>query len=150
MREIKFRAWDGKRMRVQDDFIITYDGPAELVGEYGLGVRTVNWELMQYTGLKDKNGKEIYEGDIVIYKYLSGFACDDDYDDAHANNNTDKEEGESYYGKPKLVKFRNGEFWPREYYDCCDDGFYSSRTFDLIVIGNIHENPELLANPSNS
>jgi hypothetical protein len=59
MREIKFRAWDGKR--ILDDFYVSCrSGKAEVRGE------VFDWTLMQYTGLKDKkNGKEIYEGDIV-------------------------------------------------------------------------------------
>jgi hypothetical protein len=58
MREIKFRAWDGKR--ILDDFYVSCrSGKAEVRGE------VFDWTLMQYTGLKDKNGKEIYEGDVV-------------------------------------------------------------------------------------
>jgi uncharacterized phage protein (TIGR01671 family) len=59
-REIKFRAWNGEEM-ISPDYI-TRDG-------YGYwkenSILTTSKELMQYTGLKDKNGKEIYEGDIV-------------------------------------------------------------------------------------
>ncbi len=63
MRDIKFRAWyeDGKRMiygfpSFQNEHF--YDGR-------GLGIDFRVLKLMQYTGLQDKNGKEIYEGDIV-------------------------------------------------------------------------------------
>ena len=61
-REIKFRAWNGEEM-ISPDYI-TRDG-------YGYwkenSIPTRSKELMQYTGLKDKNGKEIYEGDIVEF-----------------------------------------------------------------------------------
>ncbi len=65
MRDLKFRAWDNynKRMIIEPFKITTFlNGVVEL--------HTTNylkrWDaLMQYTGLKDKNGKEIYEGDIV-------------------------------------------------------------------------------------
>lgn len=71
MREIKFRAWDGERLRnvwsigwTEDelDYIGTpkYNGPAE------------HFELMQYTGIEDKKGVSIYEGDIVSDGVLTG------------------------------------------------------------------------------
>ena len=71
MREIKFRIWDKeKKYFLNDDlFAITIAGkiviPSKYDGkqmEYDDGSSVV---LMQYTGIKDKNGKEIYEGDII-------------------------------------------------------------------------------------
>lgn len=62
MREIKFRAWYRNSMRFFDKpedfkwFFCGNDGPERTL---------TSCELMQYTGLKDKNGKEIYEGDIL-------------------------------------------------------------------------------------
>lgn len=61
MREIKFRAWDGNRMVKHSYVHTTPEGWVWLSHEYSSGVRT----LMQYTGLKDKNKKEVYEKDIV-------------------------------------------------------------------------------------
>lgn len=78
MREIKFRAWDGEGMR--DVFSVqAFSGEVLYAG----GIK--DWKLMQYTGLKDKNGVEIYEGDIIrrgtgyvfevkVREYALGFA----------------------------------------------------------------------------
>jgi len=72
-------------------------------------------ELMQSTGLKDKNGVEIFEGDIVVIKY--------------------SEHGYHYYEK---IVFENGTFTAGD-----EDWLYNIKDY-CVVCGNIYENPELL------
>lgn len=87
MREVKFRVWDGQKMATP-----------EAIGEYGWYLTGRDFEngrnnpfdtLMQYTGLKDKNGKEIYEGDIVKCEGCEHVetvpAGDDGYRDIYAD-----------------------------------------------------------------
>lgn len=78
MREIKFRAWDKDEKKMIYDAQDTYDWgacgckiPASNFGEL-LKSCPEFFEVMQYTGLKDKNGKEIYEGDILLYELFKG------------------------------------------------------------------------------
>ena len=90
--------------------------------------------LMQCTGLKDKNGKSIYEGDILSIRIPAG------YDDCYCHIDHvvfwDKEIF-SYSVKPILK-----EEWQKSYSE--ELGICEYYTSDIEIIGNIHTNPELL------
>jgi uncharacterized phage protein (TIGR01671 family) len=133
MREIKFRAWEKNPHTTNPDYVnrIKYDVQfCEFCdgGECFSRYLSDAWVLMQYTGLKDKNGLEIYEGDVVdisparglrktkIQSQLVGF---DSQSGCYCFVYTTGEPMRSFSKKDK-------EFWR--------------------VIGNIYENPELLAN----
>ncbi len=66
MRKIKFRAWDKKNKKFVNGKDVSEDRIPTKSTKQGFKLMT-SFVLMQYTGLKDKNGKEIYEGDIVNY-----------------------------------------------------------------------------------
>lgn len=69
MREIKFRAWDKVNKVMEDEqtaLAIQFNG--QIIGK-NFEHSNDTFEIMQYTGLKDKNGKEIFEGDIIEHYY---------------------------------------------------------------------------------
>lgn len=131
MREIKFRCWDKELEKYLDqEIFITSKGI--IFDEIG-GYTKDSIIIEQYTGLKDKNGKEIYEGDILtstIYPYKN------DYGNMLYVGIVEYEPPSFYRTYHLVDKTRrgisNGIGEPLEY------------TESLEVIGNIHENPELL------
>ena len=125
-REIKFRVWNKERKEMWSmDNLLDVDGttPFQDILRNLNGEKDI-WKLMQFTGLLDKNGKEIYEGDIldwgdnfpsvVIWSKLAG--------------------GET----PGFELEEKGDYEYPIYHTL------SAYTNPFEVIGNIYENPELL------
>lgn len=129
-REIKFRFWNKMARRFQPASKYAIDGEGKLVSyDYEMmafddPVEFSNTCIVaqQYTGLKDKNGKEIYEGDIIKCK---GF-----------NDWFDKD-GFYYNGSVKHTIVESGE---------SQIAGFAYIPIDREVIGNIFETPELLEN----
>lgn len=119
MRELKFRAWykSEKKMiyNIQNEFEERIELGMDCFSDY---LKNDDFVIEQYTGIKDENGKEIYEGDIV------------------SKHNSDLK------GVVKQVK--DGQW--AIYWDNTPDGYYVLFKYSNLceVVGNIHENSELL------
>ncbi len=133
MRSIKFRMWgicdDSPYDEETDSYLpVMIDGDSLSFEHYSEEFQPVcdllrdtdNCKFMQYTGLKDKDGKEIYEGDII--------------------GRTD----EDSFSRPvhRIVEFKNGAFMAVK--DNSSDIYLSEIASDCKVLGNKYENPELI------
>lgn len=126
MREIKFRGKTANGEWVYGSLVYSENVEPAIYFEVGKGsVKTFDFVFIkpetvgQYTGLKDKNGKKIFEGDIVHI---------DNYDE----------------GWDSVVDFKGGAFAidvEGRDYDYTAIGWTE---YEAVVIGNIHDNPELL------
>lgn len=129
MREIKFRAWDNVNKIMINAIFVGLGKVYGMTKTFKPSKELEDVILMQYTGLKDKNGKEIYEGDIVPIVI--------------------EDLGRSIKTVNGIVKFKRGQ-WNIEYFHPFQKEMYICNLYRLLkrrekeVLGNIYENPELL------
>lgn len=147
MRDIKFRVWDKEYEKMtyfnDEDYeykppfvfrldqVLKKDSNYDDYEDFEYNDVTDSVEVMQYTGLKDKNGKEIYEGDIIEFSY-----------DMFVGN------FDTFVAKGKVV-FKEGAFYVEIFENertTKDEAYllYSINLDTIEVIGNIYDNPELL------
>jgi uncharacterized phage protein (TIGR01671 family) len=112
-RTLKFRVWDISlnKMQYNGGLTVSNNEITDLLGE-----------PMQFTGLLDKNGKEIYEGDVWLMNGIKS--------------------------QPMIVCFDKGKFCSKSNwgeYTKRDDGYTYWDYIDGAIIGNTYENPELLS-----
>lgn len=123
----KFRAWLKEEYRMTDVNEITFiDGEVYLISDVTGFYAYEEFKLMQSTGLRDKNGKEIFEGDIVKFPEFNG----DIYITPVAWDKSCACFGVSFSGKYPVS------------FDYLEE-FYTELK-EIEVVGNIYENPELL------
>lgn len=143
MREYKFRAWDKIYKRMFDVHGLTYKEGEILAWRLPYDFEDVtfsqkgilvgkNCEIMQYTGLKDRYGVAIYEGDILLT--FTSYSKNEFYKNEYYEVVWD-ENAATFVFAPTFEKYAD------DFYSLDNEG---NPPTAMMVYGNIYENPELL------
>lgn len=144
-REIKFRAWnDAAKVMYESNIpglLIHFDGELNGLDANGMLEGTDNTrqhQLMQYTGLKDKHGTEIFEGDIIYWEIDNGVGIESYTAIVKWSENLVEEGWSQTY---KWLVGYTGNYYRGSYDELSTPAAYND---ELQVIGNIYEHKHLL------
>lgn len=135
MREIKFRAYDNEINKMFYVDIYEYMSWNEMAQDEAITYEARENGLMQYTGLKDKNGKEIYEGDVLKSIENEEAWRVDEIVPLHRHDHVTNI---GYFSGKKYHLREN----PAGQYNNLDDWMSLPEMYE--IVGNIYQNPELL------
>jgi uncharacterized phage protein (TIGR01671 family) len=130
MREIKFRCWYVNKNEWEKDLVMLTPngGICQLKNDIHIPCNPKTHIIQLFTGLRDKNGREMYEGDILSYEYFKGkFIVEWLFWGWTLRGTVPEEEREVRTFPPITMPSGNFEY--------------------IEVVGNIYENPELLKEP---
>lgn len=156
-RPLKFRVWDDiDKKWVKDFCVITDCGSVQIYNSYGIPTpprkRVSEGEeyiIQQFTGLSDKNGKEIYEGDIVKETVEKGPNLPERYKDFILKDSVEQITWDYYTDGEYVEKIECFMFGDRNSLSELihrTTGNYHEWLYTYEIIGNIFETPELLKN----
>ncbi len=148
----KFRAWDNVEKKFVEHFFITDNGlicnMEKPTSDYGIPIPFEKSELnlMQSTGLKDKNGKEIFEGDVLKFNDEWNEYCHEGYVDGSVEgvNYVEVVKGEACFEFGKTRYPESSLFIHMEDEHLSFAELVNDKDFEFEIIGNIYENQELL------